>query len=67
MNLYIRLLFNGGVTLDGLLPITPDRLDLVQVLDAAGNSIPSIPKPLFKQATKFIPRNWWQLWHLSMK
>ena len=37
MNLYIRLLFNGGVTLDGLLPITPDRLDLVQVLDAAGN------------------------------
>ena len=30
------MLFNGGVTLDGLLPITPDRLDLVQVMDAEG-------------------------------
>ena len=37
LNIRIRLLFNGGVSLDGLLPITPDRLDLVQVLDAEGN------------------------------
>ena len=35
------MLFNGGVTLDGLLPITPDRLDLVQVMDAEGNLLPS--------------------------
>ena len=41
INNRIRLLFNGGVTLDGLLPITPDRLDLVQVLDAEGNVLPA--------------------------
>ena len=35
------MLFNGGVSLDGLLPITPDRLDLVQVMDAQGNLLPS--------------------------
>ena len=41
INNRIRLLFNGGVTLDGLLPITPDRLDLIQVLDAEGNVLPA--------------------------
>ena len=26
----VRLLFDGGVTLDGVKPITPDRTDLVR-------------------------------------
>ena len=37
----LKLLFNGGVWLDGLLPLTPERLDLVQVLDAEVNQISS--------------------------
>ena len=37
----IKLLFNGGPSLDGLLPITPDRLDIIQVLDADLNILPS--------------------------
>lgn len=37
----LRLLFDGGVTLDGHRPITPDRTDLFQLLDSHGVSLPS--------------------------
>ena len=36
----LRLLFDGGVSLDGVQPITPDRVDLFQVLDAEGTLLP---------------------------
>merc|ERR1712083_203639 len=32
----IQLIFNGGVTLDGLHGITPDRVDLVELRDSTG-------------------------------
>ena len=35
----IRLLFDGGCTLDGRRPITPDRVDLVEVRSAAGEAL----------------------------
>jgi len=34
----VRLLFDGGVTLDGVKPITPDRTDLVLLLDSAAGA-----------------------------
>eukprot|EP01046_Picozoa_sp_COSAG06_P061342 COSAG06_NODE_13413_length_1259_cov_1.687931_1_plen_192_part_00 len=37
----LRLLFDGGVTIDGHRPITPDRTDLFQLLDSRGVSLPS--------------------------
>jgi hypothetical protein len=37
----LRLLFDGGVTIDGHRPITPDRTDLFQLLDSHGVSLPS--------------------------
>jgi len=37
----LRLLFNGGVTLDGLRAATPDRTDLFVVADAAGQPLPT--------------------------
>ena len=36
----LRLLFDGGVSLDGRHPITPDRTDLFEVLDAQGTPLP---------------------------
>lgn len=36
----LRLLFDGGVSLDGKHPITPDRTDLFHVLDAHGAKLP---------------------------
>lgn len=32
----VRLLFDGGVTLDGVKPITPDRTDLVRAATLVG-------------------------------
>ena len=37
----LRLLFDGGVSLDGRHPITPDRTDLFEVLDSQGEPLPS--------------------------
>ena len=37
----LRLLFDGGVTIDGHRPITPERTDLFQLLDNSGVSLPS--------------------------
>eukprot|EP00927_Polykrikos_kofoidii_P068053 TRINITY_DN63449_c0_g1_i1.p1 TRINITY_DN63449_c0_g1~~TRINITY_DN63449_c0_g1_i1.p1 ORF type:complete len:379 (+),score=45.34 TRINITY_DN63449_c0_g1_i1:62-1138(+) len=37
----IVLLFDGGVTLDGLRGITPDRTDLVELHDAEGSVLPA--------------------------
>ena len=37
----LRLLFDGGVSIDGQRPITPDRTDLFQLLDARNVSLPS--------------------------
>ena len=36
----IRMVFDGGVTLDGRRPITPDRTDLVEVRDSAHLPLP---------------------------
>eukprot|EP00756_Hemistasia_phaeocysticola_P017261 Hpha_TRINITY_DN15527_c3_g3::TRINITY_DN15527_c3_g3_i7::g.106122::m.106122 len=37
----LQLLFDGGVSLDGRRAITPDRTDLLRVLDAAGAPLPA--------------------------
>lgn len=37
----LQLLFDGGVSLDGMRQITPDRTDLLRVLDAAGAPLPA--------------------------
>ena len=36
----VRLLFDGGVSLDGVRPLTPDRIDLFRVVDDSNRSIP---------------------------
>merc|ERR1712070_164179 len=37
----LRLLFDGGVTLDGLRAIMPDRTDMFVVADASGQTLPA--------------------------
>merc|ERR1712224_805803 len=37
----LRLLFNGGMTLDGLTALTPDRTDMFIVADANGQILPA--------------------------
>jgi hypothetical protein len=37
----VRTLWDGGVTLDGNRPITPDRTDLFNLTDAAGGVLPA--------------------------
>lgn len=37
----VALLFDGGVSLDGVRPITPDRTDLFELLDSNGKHLPA--------------------------
>ena len=37
----VRMLWDGGVTLDGRRPITPDRVDLFALTDATGKPLPA--------------------------
>ncbi len=37
----IRMLWNGGISNDGLIEFTPDRTDLFRIVDAAGAELPA--------------------------
>eukprot|EP01062_Namystynia_karyoxenos_P077805 TRINITY_DN7914_c0_g1_i1.p1 TRINITY_DN7914_c0_g1~~TRINITY_DN7914_c0_g1_i1.p1 ORF type:complete len:346 (+),score=73.44 TRINITY_DN7914_c0_g1_i1:65-1102(+) len=37
----VRLLFSGGMTTDGALPLTPDRTDVIRLTDSSGKELPS--------------------------